>query len=195
METWLHAKYSKESLDWQSCHLCFIKVFDTNAVHDSSKGPGSLCLLEEIRNKSITSRKLTLHHGVLFKLKLWQLRKLVCTSCCAVMSWSSSSSPSVNAMITLAVPGRNRPACFSVTDNLPEVAVLWHKWAAYVLPKFSRWICSFAFKLEDIVMVRLSEDNKAFICNKLELKDTNSFKDYPLQSQVHERVAARNLSL
>lgn len=34
------------------------------------------------------------------------------TSCCAVMSWCSCSSPSVSAMITLAVPGRNIQVCY-----------------------------------------------------------------------------------
>lgn len=36
------------------------------------------------------------------------------TSCCAVMSWCSCSSPSVSAMITLAVPGGITQTCYNL---------------------------------------------------------------------------------
>lgn len=68
-----------------------------------------------------TTLRIFLH---LLELKLQKFRKTesqfeVATSCCAVVSWCSCSSPSVSAMITLAVPGRNIQAVtFIVIGNL-----------------------------------------------------------------------------
>lgn len=92
----------------------------------------------------------------------------VATSCCAVMSWCSCSSPSVNAMITLAVPGGNIKACytFNMIHNLAWSRFS-NEWVIWLLPKFSWCICSFAFKWEDIFMVRLSVNTKAFIYSEL----------------------------
>lgn len=124
------ANHAINVLHWHGPYLCLIEVFDTNTVHNRSKRPGSLCLLEKKReNTSVTSRKLVLQVTLrvclrLLELKLQQFRKTepqfeVATSCCAVVSWCSCSSPSVSAMITLAVPGRNIQAVtFIMIGNL-----------------------------------------------------------------------------
>lgn len=89
----------------------------------------SACWKKKWENTSVTPRKLALQAtlGVclrLLELKLQQFRKTepqfkVATSCCAVVSWCSCSSPSVSAMITLAVPGRNIQAVtFIMIGNL-----------------------------------------------------------------------------
>lgn len=37
----------QQGLDWQRYYLCFIKVFDTNTVHNGSQRSGLLCLMEK----------------------------------------------------------------------------------------------------------------------------------------------------
>lgn len=46
----LLSRYRWDLLDRRVCYLRLVKVFNTNAVHDSSKSPGSLGLLEDRRN-------------------------------------------------------------------------------------------------------------------------------------------------
>lgn len=77
------------------------------------------------------------------------------TSCCAVMSWCSCNSPSVSAIITLAVPGENIKSCYSF-NMMPFSLKCSQGWDVGCLPKFSWNICSFAFKWENIFMVTLS---------------------------------------
>lgn len=61
------------------------------------------------RNGSMTSE--ILEHPEAETAAAEEIEREAATSCCAVMSWCSCSSPSVKAMITLAGPGGNIPAC------------------------------------------------------------------------------------
>lgn len=51
LDSWAHVVYRTRMVNMvhllhcHGCYLCLIEVFDTNTVHDSSKRPGSLCLL------------------------------------------------------------------------------------------------------------------------------------------------------
>lgn len=172
---WL-AKYSMNLLDWHECYLCLVKVFDTNTVHNSSKWPGSLCLLErEGINLLIPENwhPSTESVSAFTEDKTAAVEEVgpqceVATSCCASMSWCSCSSPSVNAMITLAVPGGNKKACYTF-NMIHDLA--WsrfsNEWVIWFSPKFSWCICSFAFKWEDIFTVRLSGNTKVFVYSEL----------------------------
>lgn len=95
----------------QRLYLCFIKVFDTNTVHNGSQRSGFLCLLGKNREWIYDTRDTGAPEAETVAAE--EIEREAATSCCAVMSWCSCSSPSVKAMITLAGPGGNTPACVS----------------------------------------------------------------------------------
>lgn len=106
------ARGSRDAWDRQRFYLCFIKVFDTNAVHNGSQRSGFLCLLEKNSEWICDVRKTGAPEAETAAAE--ETQREAATSCCAVMSWCSCSSPSVKAMITLAGPGGNIPACVSI---------------------------------------------------------------------------------
>lgn len=73
----LLSRYRWNLLDRRVCYLRLVKVFNTNAVHDSSKSPGSLRLLEDRRNGFYRALKFFLDDSFAEVLKVTYL--LLCS--------------------------------------------------------------------------------------------------------------------
>lgn len=81
-------------------HLSFVEVLHSHAVHGGAQLPRSACLILEGREIKVC---VWIRTSTLFRAAGRQHVIVMVTSLCARSNWVSLSSPSVRAMMTLAV--------------------------------------------------------------------------------------------